>query len=65
MMIPIKNDHPIHLPRSGGGSPGERLLVVCDFDRTVCSVDTGNAFLERFAEGGEEIDKKSHQKRSI
>ncbi|OIP89185.1 MAG: hypothetical protein COS57_04650 [Syntrophobacterales bacterium CG03_land_8_20_14_0_80_58_14] len=51
MMIPIMNDHPIHSPGSGGGSPRERLLIVCDFDGTVCSVEMGNAFLERFAEG--------------
>ena len=51
------NDHPIRSPGTGGGSPGERLLVVCDFDGTVCRVDMGNAFLERFAEGWEEIDR--------
>jgi hypothetical protein len=54
MTIPIMNDHPIRSPGSGGGCPGERLLVLCDFDGTVCSVDMGNAFLERFAEGWEE-----------
>jgi len=42
---------------SVGDCPGERLLVVCDFDGTVCSVDMGNALLERFAEGWEEIDR--------
>jgi 2,3-diketo-5-methylthio-1-phosphopentane phosphatase len=57
MTIPVMNDHPIHSPGSGGGCPPERLLVVCDFDGTVCSVDMGNAFLERFAEGWEEIDR--------
>ncbi len=40
-----------------GGFPGESLLVVCDFDGTVCRVDMGNAFLERFADGWEEIDR--------
>ena len=40
-----------------GGFPGESLLVVCDFDGTVCQVDMGNAFLERFADGWEEIDR--------
>jgi hypothetical protein len=57
MTIPIMNNHPIHSPGSGGGCPGERLLVLYDFDGTVCSVDMGNAFLERFAEGWEEIDR--------
>lgn len=50
-------DNPVAAPGSGGGSPPERLLVVCDFDGTVCRVDMGNAFLERFAEGWEEIDR--------
>jgi HAD superfamily phosphoserine phosphatase-like hydrolase len=47
------------LPVSGskGGCPGGRLLVVCDFDGTVCSVDMGNIFLECFAENWEEIDR--------
>lgn len=51
------NEGPIHLPRSGEGYPCERLLVLCDFDGTVCRVDMGNTFLERFAEGWEEIDR--------
>jgi len=50
-------DKPVAAPGSVGGCPGERLLVVCDFDGTVCRVDMGNAFLERFAEGWEEIDR--------
>jgi len=50
-------DKPVAAPGSVGGCPGERLLVVCDFDGTVCQVDMGNAFLERFAEGWEEIDR--------
>jgi 2-hydroxy-3-keto-5-methylthiopentenyl-1-phosphate phosphatase len=51
------NDNPIPSPGSNGGCQGGRLLVVCDFDGTVCRVDMGNAFLERFAEGWEEIDR--------
>ena len=43
------NDHPIPSPGSGLGCQPEALLVLCDFDGTVCSVDMGNAFLERFA----------------
>ena len=50
-------DNPVAAFGPGGGSPGERLLVVCDFDGTVCSVDMGNAFAERFAERWEEIDR--------
>jgi hypothetical protein len=54
MTIPIMIDHPIQPSGSGGGSSIERLLVLCDFDGTVYSVDMGNTFLERFAEGWEE-----------
>ena len=43
--------------RHKGEFPGESLLVVCDFDGTVCQVDMGNAFLKRFAHGWEEIDR--------
>jgi hypothetical protein len=50
-------DNNVVAPGPDGGSPGERLLVVCDFDGTVCRVDMGNALLERFAEGWEEIDR--------
>ena len=50
-------NNPLTDPGSVGACPGERLLVVCDFDGTVCRVDMGNAFLERFAEGWEEIDR--------
>ncbi len=49
--------NPVAAPGPEGSYPGERLLVVCDFDGTVCSVDMGNIFLERFAEGWEEIDR--------
>lgn len=42
---------------SGPPAPGRRLLVVCDFDGTVCRVDMGNLFLERFAREWEEIDR--------
>jgi len=34
-----------------------RLLVLCDFDGTVCMKDMGNDLLNRFAEGWEEIDR--------
>jgi 2-hydroxy-3-keto-5-methylthiopentenyl-1-phosphate phosphatase len=48
-------------PRSGSGSgrvgPGERLLVVCDFDGTVCRVDICNEILGRFAGDWEAIDR--------
>ena len=57
MMIPLMNDHPIPSPGSGLRCRPETLLVLCDFDGTVCRVDMGNAFLERFAEGWEEIDR--------
>jgi 2-hydroxy-3-keto-5-methylthiopentenyl-1-phosphate phosphatase len=56
-MTSIIHDNMLPIFGSDGGSPDERLLVVCDFDGTVCSVDMGNAFLERFAEGWEEIDR--------
>jgi hypothetical protein len=39
-----------------GNSDG-RQLMVCDFDRTVCRVDMGNALLKRFAHRWEEIDR--------
>ncbi len=55
-MTSIIHDNLFPISGSNGGCPGERLLVVCDFDGTVCRVDMGNAFLERFAEGWEEID---------
>jgi 2-hydroxy-3-keto-5-methylthiopentenyl-1-phosphate phosphatase len=36
----------------------ERVLVVCDFDGTVCTVDMGNKVLNRFTgDGWEEIDR--------
>lgn len=46
-------------PLSGAGAsfPHERRLALCDFDGTVCRVDMGNIFLERFAVGWEEIDR--------
>ncbi len=37
---------------------GERTLIVCDFDGTVCRVDMGNKILDRFADRGwKEIDR--------
>lgn len=34
-----------------------RLLILCDFDGTVCMTDMGNQVLNRFAEGWQEIDR--------
>jgi 2,3-diketo-5-methylthio-1-phosphopentane phosphatase len=44
-------------PLPGEGNPRGRLLVVCDFDGTVCSVDMCNEILERFAGDWEAIDR--------
>ena len=46
----------------GGGDgsvrpPNGRVLVLCDFDGTVCMTDMGNELLNRFATGWEEIDR--------
>jgi 2-hydroxy-3-keto-5-methylthiopentenyl-1-phosphate phosphatase len=49
-------DNQVAAPGPVGDCPGEHLLTVCDFDGTVSSMDTGNAFLERFAEGWEDVD---------
>jgi 2-hydroxy-3-keto-5-methylthiopentenyl-1-phosphate phosphatase len=38
-------------------APGE-ILILCDFDGTVCTVDMGNAVLNRFTDKGwEEVDR--------
>ncbi len=38
--------------------PGERILIICDFDGTACSVDMGSKILDRFAgEGWRDIDR--------
>lgn len=38
--------------------PGERILIICDFDGTACSVDMGSSILDRFAgEGWRDIDR--------
>lgn len=43
---------------SGRFLPGERILIICDFDGTACRVDMGNKLLNRFAgEGWREIDR--------
>src|SRR3972149_6895515 len=37
---------------------GERILIICDFDGTACSVDMGSKILDRFAgEGWRDIDR--------
>jgi 2-hydroxy-3-keto-5-methylthiopentenyl-1-phosphate phosphatase len=48
-----------HVAASGPARncPGERLLVVCDFDGTVCRVDMGNEILDHFAGDWEAIDR--------
>jgi len=39
-------------------SPRREILILCDFDGTVCTVDMGNEVLNRFSgEGWEEIDR--------
>jgi 2-hydroxy-3-keto-5-methylthiopentenyl-1-phosphate phosphatase len=38
--------------------PGERILIICDFDGTACSVDMGSKILDRFAgKGWRDIDR--------
>jgi len=38
--------------------PGEKILIICDFDGTACSVDMGSKILDRFAgKGWREIDR--------
>jgi 2-hydroxy-3-keto-5-methylthiopentenyl-1-phosphate phosphatase len=40
------------------GKKNQRILVLCDFDGTICTVDMGNKILNRFTgEGWEEIDR--------
>jgi 2-hydroxy-3-keto-5-methylthiopentenyl-1-phosphate phosphatase len=50
-------DNPVAAPGLDGGCPGGRLLVVCDFDGTVCRVDMCNEILDRFAGDWEAIDR--------
>jgi 2-hydroxy-3-keto-5-methylthiopentenyl-1-phosphate phosphatase len=56
-MMSIIHDHFPPVSGSDGGSPGERLLVVCDFDGTVCRVDMCNEILDHFAGDWEAIDR--------
>ena len=44
-------------PGSNRERPDERLLVVCDFDGTVCRVDMCNEILDHFAGDWEAIDR--------
>jgi 2-hydroxy-3-keto-5-methylthiopentenyl-1-phosphate phosphatase len=40
------------------GKKNQRILVLCDFDGTICTVDMGNKILNRFTgEGWDEIDR--------
>ena len=50
-------DNPVSAPGPAGEGPGERMLVVCDFDGTVCRVDICNEFLDHFAGDWEAIDR--------
>jgi 2-hydroxy-3-keto-5-methylthiopentenyl-1-phosphate phosphatase len=50
-------DNPAAVPGPAGDCPGQRLLVVCDFDGTVCRVDICNEFLDHFAGDWEAIDR--------
>jgi 2-hydroxy-3-keto-5-methylthiopentenyl-1-phosphate phosphatase len=56
-MNPIIHDKNIIISGPEGGSPNERLLVVCDFDGTVCRVDMGNEILDHFAGDWKAIDR--------
>lgn len=56
-MTPIIHDNLIHIPGSDGGSPDEGLLIVCDFDGTVCRVDMCNEIMDHFAGDWEAIDR--------
>jgi 2-hydroxy-3-keto-5-methylthiopentenyl-1-phosphate phosphatase len=53
----IINDNHLSVAGWDGGSPEERLLVLCDFDGTVCQVDMCNEILDRFAGDWEAIDR--------
>lgn len=50
-------DNPVSAPGPAGEGPGERVLVVCDFDGTVCRVDICNEFLDHFAGDWDAIDR--------
>jgi 2-hydroxy-3-keto-5-methylthiopentenyl-1-phosphate phosphatase len=52
----IHKNHPA-APGSDGERAVEKLLVICDFDGTVCRVDMCNEILERFAGDWEAIDR--------
>jgi 2-hydroxy-3-keto-5-methylthiopentenyl-1-phosphate phosphatase len=56
-MTSIIHNHFPPISGSNGGSSGERLLVVCDFDGTVCRVDMCNEILDHFAGDWEAIDR--------
>jgi 2,3-diketo-5-methylthio-1-phosphopentane phosphatase len=51
------NPEPRHDSGNQGGSAAGRLLVICDFDGTVCRVDMCNEILDRFAGDWEAIDR--------
>jgi 2-hydroxy-3-keto-5-methylthiopentenyl-1-phosphate phosphatase len=53
----MMSDPSVAAPGPDGHGPGERLLVVCDFDGTVCRVDICNEFLDQFAGDWEAIDR--------
>jgi len=58
----MKEKEPIRFLSEGAGNfdpfQGERILIVCDFDGTACSVDLGSSILDRFAgEGWRDIDR--------
>jgi 2-hydroxy-3-keto-5-methylthiopentenyl-1-phosphate phosphatase len=53
----MMNDPSAAAPGPDGNCPGKRLLVVCDFDGTVCRVDMCNEILDHFAGDWEAIDR--------
>ncbi|MCE5266211.1 MAG: MtnX-like HAD-IB family phosphatase [Deltaproteobacteria bacterium] len=56
-MTSITRDHLAPASGPAGDSPCKRLLVVCDFDGTVCRVDLCNEILDHFAGDWEAIDR--------
>jgi 2-hydroxy-3-keto-5-methylthiopentenyl-1-phosphate phosphatase len=50
-------DNPVAASGPVGEGTDERLLVICDFDGTVCRVDMCNEILEHFAGDWEAIDR--------
>src|SRR5512138_1768014 len=56
-MTSITRDPPAPASGTTGDSARERLLVVCDFDGTVCRVDLCNEILDHFAGDWEAIDR--------